>query len=102
MWMGLNLNPHPLKTEGAAPGRAQDAVIVRTWGAACCAPTLGAGYGLCLGAEGATTEGRSRSQSPSDREKECGKTEQRFCCWRWVWDFRWLLARIRRRGRRMN
>ena len=36
---GLNLNPHPFKNgKGAAPDCRQGVVILRTWGAACCAP----------------------------------------------------------------
>jgi hypothetical protein len=53
-WVGLRLNPHPLKTEGAAPGEARSladlswvepkarshkAYVLPTWGAGCCAPT---------------------------------------------------------------
>jgi hypothetical protein len=58
----LNLNPHPLKDEGAAPNcRSRRSNDVRTC--------------LFLGADGDTTEGHSRSQSPSEWEKECGKME---------------------------
>jgi hypothetical protein len=59
VWAGLNLNPHPPRTRRVRhPTASQDAGIVRTWGAACCAPTLAWWYGLFLGVEGATTGGR--------------------------------------------
>src|ERR1700722_18692308 len=38
-WVGLSVNPHPLKAKGAAPNGIATHYILRTLGAACCAPT---------------------------------------------------------------
>src|ERR1700761_3990545 len=39
---GIHLNPHPLIPEGAAPNGRLSGSTLRTWGAACCAPTKSA------------------------------------------------------------